>query len=270
MEEQAWIQKPISAWADDRVAGLLEAMRSPWLPRCLGRDPSDSSFYRWEYIQGETLRQRGARPLEPARLEVWFNQILQGLALITLAADKPFAHLDISPGNIIITPHDQAVLIDLASARFLDGEAESSATLRSMTAGYAAPEVYFGRLCPQTDLYSLAMSLLAALTGRMAAELDQGAIKKALDRLDRSFAKRLAACLQEDPELRAPAVRGTLYGNLLRETGGTYPTLTVKPQERASPCPHSLEDCPFMRTADRIRQGKGGSSVTDRPGSVLQ
>ena len=254
------IQKPVAGWADSRVAELLSRIRSPGLPRHFGAVPSATDYYLFEYLEGETLRQLPGADLTPANLQRWFDQILDSLALISLFAGLPFAHLDLSPENIVITSQGRACPIDFASSRFLDGKADLPGTARIMTAGYAAPEIYFGRLCPEADLYSLAMSILAAYAGRMAAELEGRVMKKILNQLDRAFAQRLRACLSEDPGLRRPAAAGTLYQAALKidsrqedkeEEAPRGPSSPGLPDGRAA-CPFLLDDCPFLELADQF------------------
>lgn len=272
------IRKPVSAWADSRVAELLSRVRSPGLPRHLGDIPSADGHYTFEYLEGETLRQLPGEELTPANLQRWFDQVLDSLALVSLFAGLPFAHLDLSPENIVITRQGRACPIDFASSRFLDGKADLADSSRVLTAGYAAPEIYFGQLCPEADLYSLAMSVLAVYSGRMAAELDGRLIKKIMNQLGRPLAQKLRACLSEDPALRRPAAAGTLYQAALEiksrqedpreeiKTEAIQDLSSARPSNTRSVCPFQLDDCPFLELADRFnRVSQSGNAPESRP-----
>lgn len=252
------IKKPVAAWADRRVADLLSQVKSPGLPRSFGVDPADPLHYRFEYLEGETLRQLPREALSSTNLQRWFDQLLDSLALISFFAGLPFAHLDLSPENIVITGQGRACPIDFASARFLDRKADLPDSSRTMTAGYAAPEIYFGQLCPQADLYSLAMSMLAACAGTVAAELEGRVTKRILNQLDRPLAAQLRACLSEDPALRQQAAGDSLYGLALK---GHFRQEEPR-QDPPAACPFLLEECPFLELAHQF-----GDLSREAPGS---
>ncbi|NLB03902.1 MAG: hypothetical protein GX839_00245 [Fastidiosipila sp.] len=255
------MKKPVAGWADSRVADLLARIRSPGLPRRLVACLPDADHYLFEHLEGETLRQLPQELLTSSNLQRWFDQVLDSLALISLFAGLPFAHLDLSPENIIVTREGRACLIDFASSRFLDGKADLPDTARSVTAGYAAREVYFGRLRPESDLFSLAMTLLAVCSGRMAAELEGRVIKKTISRLSRPFAVRLRLCLSEEPSLRQPAARGSLYQAVLeagfkrsKAISDPGPEALKRPEPAGPFCPFRSDGCPFLDLADQLRE----------------
>ncbi len=270
-------QKSLAGWADHRVADWLSRVKSPGLPRGLGLDPLDADYYLFEYLEGETLRQLPQGELTSSNLQRWFDQVLDALALLSLFAGLPFAHLDLSPENIVITGQGRACPIDFASSRFLDGKADLPDTSRTMTAGYAAPEIYYGQLCPEADLYSLAMSMLATCAGKVAAELEGPTTKRILKQLDRSLAERLRACLSEDPAQRRRAVGESLYGLALQtdfkqaevpedKQAGSLdkPPLTGAASQKTD-CPFPLTECPFLELAHQFedfnRESHGSGSM---------
>ncbi len=72
---------------------------------------------------------------------------------------KQIIHRDIKPENIIITPDDNAVLIDLQAARLVTDK-ETSDTVNLGTVGYAAPEQYgIHQSVPPTDIYAVGVLL---------------------------------------------------------------------------------------------------------------
>ena len=259
-QDQKTVSKLIATWADSRVACLLSDLRAPGLPRCYGMDPNQESHYLFEHLAGDSLRQHQEDAITPACLERWFDQNLDSLALVCCCAGLSFSHLDLSPENLIIHESGRACIIDFASARFLDGRAAAPDGNRSLTAGYAAPEVYFGALSPETDLFSLAMTLLAAFSGKMASELDSRSIRKMMKAFKPSFATRLTACLADDPACRRPAVEGTFFGQMLetfdkpRQDESKDREIQVPSKRHLDPCPFLPGGCPFLQAADRYRE----------------
>lgn len=259
------VLKAVDGWADPNVAKLLQEIRAPGLPRCYGTSDEivltggalpETPHYLFEYVEGVTLRGLPENLLSSHNLEQLFFQILDVLAWIRIVSRKDFAHLDISPENIIVTEDRQAVLIDFQASRFLGPESSVKDTSRVVTAGYAAPEVYFGTVRPETDLYSLAMSFLAVLSGEMASGLDRSTMRHNLKKLDRSFAERLRHCLSEDPKDRRQAVTDTLYGQSLEGSLSRYEEsdwtneLVMEVDDLEDPCPYAFSECPFLKVAD--------------------
>lgn len=78
-------------------------------------------------------------------------------------------HCDLKPGNILITPEETPVLLDLGVSVFrAKTQGEKTASTGALgTPAYLAPELIEGRdVGPYTDIYSLGVLLFKALTGR--------------------------------------------------------------------------------------------------------
>lgn len=278
---QRVVLKEAASWLDGEVACLLHRARSPALPRCLGislRDPRPAfaplplipleegdgdPLILVEYLPGQSLEEYPREDLDPGKLGAWFDQVLDGLAWLIQAGGRPFAHLDLSPDNILIGPDDRAALIDFSSSLLTDKiQNLPPGSLRGKRA-YAAPEVFLGQVGPLADLYSLAMSLLSVLAGRPAASLDSSKQKKLLKKLDPALARRVRAAMSEDPLDRLEAVEGTRYGELLSLT-------RKRPAKPAEICSYSLADCPFLDLARNFRKGKEESRESVGGASMLQ
>jgi hypothetical protein len=78
----------------------------------------------------------------------------------------PVIHRDIKPGNIKITPDQNVYLVDFGLVKQDFGDQATTTGARAMTPGYSPPEQYgSARTDARTDIYSLAATLYAALTG---------------------------------------------------------------------------------------------------------
>jgi eukaryotic-like serine/threonine-protein kinase len=100
------------------------------------------------------------------------RQTAQGLEALHTAG---YVHGDVKPANILVATSGHAMLIDLTCSRRTDEElALETRSLPGQailgTPNYMAPEVFLGRRAdPRSDLYSLGMTLLEMLAGRLPA-----------------------------------------------------------------------------------------------------
>jgi hypothetical protein len=129
------------------------------------KDGITNSFLIMDYISGGALSQRisPGRPLpwgQAARYVAGAADALRGVHALGIV------HLDIKPANILWDPDpDEAVLGDFGLA-----VAVAQAGPGSGTRGYIAPEVYRGAASLQSDVFSLAATLLHLVTGEHPAE----------------------------------------------------------------------------------------------------
>src|SRR5439155_11448901 len=127
-------------------------------------------------------------------------------------------HRDLKPENMILTEPgtdaEQAVILDFGTAGLRGGENQLAATtLMAGSFHYMAPERLTGRYSPASDVFSLGVIVLEALTGKRLSDLSaiffdpsfQGELENALQaRLGVGAAKIVAAGLSAayDPEPR--------------------------------------------------------------------
>jgi putative cell wall-binding protein len=123
----------------------------------------DSYVLVMDWVDGTSLDQvvaaRGAPGMPLPSVLRWATQL--AAAIDHLHTHRPvIVHGDVKPANAVLTPDDRVVLVDF-------GIATSGAVIKSGTIGYAAPEVLEGQPpTPAADIYGLAATLLALLTGR--------------------------------------------------------------------------------------------------------
>lgn len=154
-------------------------------------DANSTAYYVMEYIEGSTLRQyvESRGPLSLAETLSIMQPITEAVARLH---SNRFTHLDIKPGNIMLSADDatgqpRPVLIDFGLAKHYNADGSSTVTVRScgVTDGYAPVEQYAGvtRFSPTVDVYSLAATILFCLTGKKplpAAEMTPEALQAAI------------------------------------------------------------------------------------------
>ena len=158
-------------------ARTLAALKHPGIPDMYGFfSEGGSNYIVMEYIAGENLQQildrrsgtGAALPEEDiVRYGIEICRVLEYLATVT---PEPVVHCDIKPANIIIDGNSgQAVLVDFgtAKARYSKTAVRPDGKRPSVygTVGYAAPELYSGMAVPRSDVFALAATMYALLTG---------------------------------------------------------------------------------------------------------
>ncbi|WP_066423540.1 serine/threonine-protein kinase [Anabaena sp. 4-3] len=122
-----------------------------------------------EYIPGETLGEAFVLPGIPLPEETAIHYIRQIGAALQVIHSNGLLHRDVKPDNIILRQGTQeVVLIDFGIAReFNSGERQTHTGL--VSEGYAPIEQYLKQALrtPATDVYGLAATLYALLTGQV-------------------------------------------------------------------------------------------------------
>ena len=157
----------------------------------------------------------------------WAGQL--AAAIDHLHAHRPvIVHGDVKPANVVLTPDDRVVLVDF-------GIASSGPTPSSGTAGYTAPEVLDGQPpTPAADVYGLAATVLALLTGRPPGEVRppwDGVDPTAVQVIERALRPGLSL----EPQ-RRPASAGELVERMRAWSGeaATTPVPTAPQAARAA------------------------------------
>ena len=149
------------------------------IPRLLAYFDENQEFYLvQEFIAGQTL----AEELIPGQRwsESQVIQLLQGvLEILEFVHSQGVIHRDIKPDNIIRRACDQKlVLVDFGAVKQLrlpmvTVGGQPTATVAIGTPGYMPTEQGQGKPRPNSDIYSLGIIAIQALTGLPAVELQE-------------------------------------------------------------------------------------------------
>lgn len=133
---------------------------------------AERTFLVMELVDGPDLRQLLAAPLPRGQVAHIAADIAEALHYMH---GKGFVHRDIKPANILLAPSAlpdrayRAKLADLGIARLIDSGHLTSAGIIVGSAHYLSPEQACGdEVGPASDVYSLGLVLLEALTGHKA------------------------------------------------------------------------------------------------------
>lgn len=152
----------------------------------------EDAYLVMELVTGQDLRTRlDHGPLPSTEAALIGRHLADALAYIH---SRGVIHRDVKPGNILLPDRDVdhtgplAKLTDFGIARIVDGARLTATGTIVGTAGYFSPEQALGEtLTPASDIYSLGLVLLEAITGVRA--------------FPGSAAESMVARLSRDPEI---------------------------------------------------------------------
>lgn len=159
-------------------AEILEVLgRHDRIPQLLAYFEENQEFYLVEeLICGNHLSNEmpPEQPIPEKQVIDWFAQLLEIIAFIH---SHNVIHRDIKPNNIIRRQADgRLCLIDFGAVKLMHPQLESTSekyTVAIGTNGYAAPEQLAGQPKLNSDIYSLGMIGIQALTGLNPTQLRQ-------------------------------------------------------------------------------------------------
>jgi eukaryotic-like serine/threonine-protein kinase len=150
-------------------ARTLARLSHPGLVMLLGAGINEERpFLVLELVEGLTLAQEcGGRPADPVRVAEIGREIAGALAY---AHGAGVIHRDVKPGNVLLGHDGRIKLADFGIARLIGETVRHTRTGQAVgTAAYLSPEQVRGEdVTEATDVYSLGLLLLEALTGERA------------------------------------------------------------------------------------------------------
>ena len=181
-----------------------------------------------DWVAGETLKQRlEARngPYPVATVDAWMRALCEAM---THMQAHGVVHRDIKPGNILITPNGQPVLIDFGIALLRStAEQDPLARMPAGAASYMAPEQMAGhRVDVRADIYSLGTIIFELLTlARPFADVERGvSTDLRWQRLLEAKTTRDAPSVARYREDLSPSVVAAVDGALARRPEARWPT----------------------------------------------
>lgn len=163
-----------------REAAILEKLgeQHDQIPRLHAYFSEADQFYLVEeWVEGDTLSQRVQKegPQSEKTVQIIIAELLAVIAHVHSAG---IVHRDIKPDNIILRDRDgKPVLIDFGAVKetmntVIDSHANSSHSIVVGTPGYMPAEQLSGRPVFASDIYSVGMTAIYMLTGKIPQELD--------------------------------------------------------------------------------------------------
>jgi serine/threonine protein kinase/Tol biopolymer transport system component len=244
-----------------REAVTLSNLRHPALPRVADyfAYPRQGQYLVMDYIEGEDLRQRIERAGSlPDRDVVLIGEAVCEALTYLHSRVPPVIHRDIKPGNIKITPDQDVFLVDFGLVKQDFGDQATTTGARAMTPGYSPPEQYgSARTDARTDIYSLAATLYAALTGSIPEDSITRAARNIaltpIQTLSPNSSKHLCAVIEKGLELNPDTRYQTAeeFRSALLESLHMTSSFSATPRITAPP-PDVIDIIPAEENLDEI------------------
>lgn len=156
-------------------AEYLEELEHPAIPEFIDfrreqtADDEETFYLIQEYVDGVSLLDRIEAGERFSTEALWdlLEQLLEVLSHLH-GRSPPLVHGDVKPANILWTRDEEVRLVDFGAARHPEQEQTGTAVVG--TAGFTAPEQFFGDAVPASDLYGAGATLLYAASHRHPSE----------------------------------------------------------------------------------------------------
>jgi serine/threonine protein kinase len=137
---------------------------------------NDDYYMVMEFVPGETFQQHLKR-LNAEGRQLPIQKAVEYMADICDAVDyahrRGMIHRDIKPANLMLSTHDQAILMDFGIAKIVGGQRHTATGAVVGTAMYMSPEQIRGEHADRrTDIYSLGVTLFEIVSGHPPFQAD--------------------------------------------------------------------------------------------------
>ncbi len=173
-------------------AKVLAALKHPNIVEVINFFRANDTVYMvMTYDYGVTLDKVINKKMLPVTEEFLlklFNSLLSGVAYIHT---QNFVHLDIKPGNILVRPGYDALLLDFGAIQKLSPQ-RSNKLDTVLTPGYSPIEQYdtAGILGPWTDIYAIGASMRTCLENKTPAPSVERVLKDTLMPATKAFQRK--------------------------------------------------------------------------------
>ncbi len=157
----------------EREVSTLRSLNHPGIPKYYDSFSATTGdeerlYLVMELVKGKNLAELLGEKRVTLDYAIKVAQEAAETLLYTHAFVPPIVHRDIKPENIV-QPDDENARVKLVDFGSVTGAVlkRTIATHNTIagTPGYAAPEIWHGKECPATDIYSLGATLLYLLSG---------------------------------------------------------------------------------------------------------
>ncbi|MEE8143656.1 MAG: serine/threonine-protein kinase [Planctomycetota bacterium] len=156
-----------------QAARLLAALNHPNIPRLYDVGEENGHPYMvMEHIEGRSLSSLSQKNDLPP-LEVLLRLMAAIAGALQHAHENEVIHRNVKPGNILIAPNGEPVLIGFGSSAPTAGDPLMQKGGIIGTPAYMAPEQWSGEdLSPQVDIWGLGATMFQLLAGRRVLQFD--------------------------------------------------------------------------------------------------
>jgi serine/threonine-protein kinase len=265
-----------------REAAILEELGSisDQIPSLYAYFQFNDQFYLvQELIEGDTvtekIQQHGILTENAVR-----KILLSLLLVLEYVHSKRIIHRDIKPDNIILRHHDgKPVLIDFGAVResmgtVVNSQGNPTSSIVIGTPGFMPSEQASGRPVYSSDLYSLGLTAIYLLTGKIPQELptepNLGNIlwRHFAPHLNVNFGDILDKAIAYHPKERFTSARDMLTA-LQTISNPVAPAFVPTPTVIAAPSPLSLENTIAVSPGNDIQNSHQTNQNTARGGIIL-
>ncbi|MEC4983545.1 MAG: YARHG domain-containing protein [Oscillatoria sp. PMC 1068.18] len=239
-----------------REAAILEELgdANQQIPRLYAYFESGGEFYLvQEFVDGETLTDLWKR--QGNLSESFVKEILLNcLQILNYVHSKRIVHRDIKPDNILVRAADHLpVLIDFGAVReamgtVVNSQGNATSSIIIGTPGFMPSEQAAGRPLYSSDLYSLGLTAIYLLTGKMPQELESdpqtGEViwRQFALQISPHFAETLTKAVMSHPRDRYPTAQAMLQA-LQSLAAQVAPTIPISPAT-PKPIPETVPSAP--------------------------